>query len=388
MKELPQRFYSLDVLRGLGALVIVFNHWPNFFYYQFRGKTIDPALLPLYPILKPLYTDGWRAVDMFFCLSGFIFFWLYSEKIKSRFTTVKEFSILRFSRLYPLHLATLLLVAGGQILMWRIYGSWFVYDNNDVSHFISQLFFASALFGNSFNGPTWSVSVEILLYGMFFLVCRLKCIRWWQLLIYAGLGEFWVIHHGLNGGIARGVLSFFAGGFSFQVFLFLWGRRLSAPVFKVLGASTLLFWILIPLEAKNHYFYSCYQSLFGHEPMKVFAILRKVIFWVSQGACELLLFPLTLITLALWESRRGTLGRRLAILGDISYSTYLLHFPLQMLFVMGALALGISGTFFSSPIALLLFLAILIPISLGSYHCLERPAQSLFRSHLLGPQKK
>jgi peptidoglycan/LPS O-acetylase OafA/YrhL len=381
VNQLPQRFYSLDVLRGLGALVIVFNHWPNFFYYQ-GNLNGHQSQLPLYPLLKPLYTNGWRAVDMFFCLSGFVFFWLYSAKIKSRATPAKEFGILRFSRLYPLHLLTLLLVAGGQIIMFRIFGSWFVCGNNDRLHFVSQLFFVSSWWkgSTSFNGPVWSVSIEILLYILFFLVCRFNFIRWWHLLIYVCLGEFWFIHHGSWLMIARGILSFFAGGISYQIFLFLWRRHFSISFYKALAVATLLLWILIPLEAESNHLYAVFQSIFGHEHLH---FLGKILLRISQGSYELLLFPLTLVTLASWEARRGTLGRRFAILGDLSYSTYLLHFPLQLLFMLAAFGLGLPAVFFSSPLTMLLFFAVLIPVSLASHNFLERPAQSFLRSKLL-----
>ena len=106
----------------------------------------------------------------------------------------------------------------------------------------------------------------------------------------------------------------------------------------------------------------------------------------SGGLYELLLFPLTLLTLALWETRRGTLGRRLGGLGDISYSTYLLHFPLQIAFLWVANAAGISLSFFRSPLSLLLFFLVLIPASLACYHWFERPAQTFLRQKLL-PEK-
>ena len=104
----------------------------------------------------------------------------------------------------------------------------------------------------------------------------------------------------------------------------------------------------------------------------------------SAHAYALVLFPSTVCFLALWETHRGTLGRRAAILGDISYSTYLIHYPLQLLFVLlGSLA-GFQLSAFASPIAMLVFFLVLIPLSLCSYHYLERPAQSFLRKRLLG----
>lgn len=366
--------------------MVVFNHWPNFFYYQGVALSGNNEQLPLYPFLKPLYTNGWRAVDMFFCLSGFVFFWLYSAKIQSHMTTAKEFIVLRFSRLYPLHLLTLLLAAGGQMILLRMFGSWFVCGNNDGLHFIGQLFFVSAWWKGaaSFNGPVWSVSIEILLYILFFFVCRFNYVRWWQLLLYICLGEYLVIHHGDWLLIARGILSFFLGGMSFRVFLLFWRGHFSPSFCKVLATATVMLWILVPMEVENNCLYSVFQMIFGNDHLQFFG---KALLRISQGAYELLLFPFTLITLASWEARRGTLGRRFAILGDLSYSTYLLHFPLQLLFMMGAFALGVPAFFFYSPWAMLLFFALLIPLSLASYHFLERPAQSFLRSRLLPPLK-
>lgn len=55
-------------------------------------------------------------------------------------------------------------------------GSYFVYPNNDIKHFLLNLFFASSWSfesGHSFNGPIWSVSVEVLLHALFFFCSRL-----------------------------------------------------------------------------------------------------------------------------------------------------------------------------------------------------------------------
>src|SRR6185436_12525906 len=108
----PGRMHSLDALRGIAALAVVFWHWPHFFY---SGTTLaagfDREAQPFYEVFKIFYRHGILAVDLFFLLSGFIFFWLYAKTISARRLTPREFFVLRVSRLYPLHLVTLLLVA-------------------------------------------------------------------------------------------------------------------------------------------------------------------------------------------------------------------------------------------------------------------------------------
>jgi peptidoglycan/LPS O-acetylase OafA/YrhL len=72
-------------------------------------------------------------------------------------------------------------------------------------------------------------------------------------------------------------------------------------------------------------------------------------------------------------------ARRLAPLGDISYSIYLLHFPLQ-----AAFAAFLPRAFFSTPLALLSFFSVLIPLSVFTFHYFERPSQHLIRRLALG----
>src|SRR5204863_1842819 len=93
MKSAPERFHSLDVLRGLAALSVVFWHWQHFFQ---GGRSVPLERMPLLDGFFPLYAKGWLAVELFFSLSGFVFFWLYSRPIAERAVSGTEFFILRF----------------------------------------------------------------------------------------------------------------------------------------------------------------------------------------------------------------------------------------------------------------------------------------------------
>ena len=57
-------------------------------------------------------------------------------------------------------------------------------------------------------------------------------------------------------------------------------------------------------------------------------------------AFDFVLCPLTVLALALHEARAGGALRALAFLGDISYSTYLIHFPMQLALALLALRFG------------------------------------------------
>ncbi len=394
---LPAHFYGLDALRGVAALAVVFWHWQHFFLGRNAEHVagFDFSREPLYAVFAPLYTDGWRAVELFFTMSGFIFAWLYAAPIREGRVTARAFALLRVSRLYPLHLATLLFVAVAQWLVTRGTGMPFVYLWNDAYHFALHLVFANSWGlerGETFNGPTWSVSVEVLLYGLFFLTCRLGVRRWWQLAGVAAAGyalTAWASE--VNNGIARvgtGILCFYVGAIVFVAYRALWSRQPSRGARRGLAAATIAAWAFVPLNFSDRLV--PLWRLAGPHPLVTVAGHDVVLagLWRVAGrgryGFELLVFPLTILTLALWESARGPIGRRLRVLGDISYASYLVHFPLQLVVFGGAMALGLSRSVFYQPAALLGFFAALIPLSVATYRGFEMPAQRWMRARLLG----
>ena len=111
-------------------------------------------------------------MELFFCISGFIFFMFYFNRVSERSISPYKFFILRFSRLYPLHILTLICVAILGLVFFNLSDFYFIYTENDLKHFVLNTFLIShwgLQDGNSFNGPIWSVSIEIFLYGTFFL---------------------------------------------------------------------------------------------------------------------------------------------------------------------------------------------------------------------------
>ena len=89
----------LNGIKGIGAVIIAF-----FFHY---GNFLSVDLSPLYCTLtRNLCENGWLMVELFFMLSGIVFTLLYYPQINSGMKGI-EFTVLRISRLYPMHLFTL-----------------------------------------------------------------------------------------------------------------------------------------------------------------------------------------------------------------------------------------------------------------------------------------
>jgi peptidoglycan/LPS O-acetylase OafA/YrhL len=92
-----------------------------------------------------------------------------------------------------------------------------------------------------------------------------------------------------------------------------------------------------------------------------------------------LLFPLTIMAIAACHQILEPIARRLAWLGDISYASYLLHFPLQIIAALLADKFFAGRSVFYQPWTLLLFFAVLISVSLICHRWFERPMQQWLR---------
>lgn len=360
------RLESLDALRGIAALAVVFWHWQHFWFVGYRADaSFSRPAQPLYSIFYPLYERGFMAVDLFFTLSGFVFFWLYADAIGRRTVTARRFFDLRFSRLYPLHFATLLVVAGGQAIYFAANAEYFVYGFNDAYHFVLHLLFVPAVGwegGWSFNGPVWSVSVEALVYALFFVVClaaRGSVALLWLAVAAGAIGGF--------GGIeyepwSRGIGSFFVGGGVYLAYAWIVRRAAARRVAIAVGVLALLLWagVLVAL----------------HPAIRIEPSWAHALAYFPA----LVLFPCTVLAAALFETCVRNPVARLAFLGDASYGVYLWHFPLQLVWMLGAQRLGVAREAFLSPWMLAGFIACLLILALASHRGFEMPMQRRIRN--------
>lgn len=356
-----ERLYTLDTLRGIAALSVVFWHWQHFFYVGASPSGFDVARQPFFSALTPLYQYGDLAVQLFFSISGFVFFWLFAQGIATRKVTLRRFAVDRFSRLYPLHLATFLLVAALQQVYSTSHNSYFVYQLNDAYHALLNLLLAPAWGleqGWSFNAPIWSVSVEVLLYASFFAICLTG--RWRWVLAAAAFSLGLMLYPGVYK-VGSGLLCFYLGGIAYGVLELLRRKLGSGVALAVSTALALATW---------------YYQLRVAAAVDVYLIM-----------C--LCFPMSLAMLAAAGLHWPGLLRSTAWVGDISYASYLLHFPLQIVFALTLDQLGFAREIFYQPWVMLLFFAVLVPMSLACHRLLERPAQRYLRTRgLLGSHGK
>jgi peptidoglycan/LPS O-acetylase OafA/YrhL len=339
------RIASLDLLRGLAALAVVVWHW-NWLHFDPATGLVDfpPILdLPFHYIFYPIYKVGYLAVDLFFAISGFVFFHMYAERLANGQVTAREFSWNRFTRLYPLHLVTLLIVAVLQPIYHASHAAYFVYPDNSVTKFFLQLFMVSNWLPNSpysFNGPIWSVSIEILLYALFFVVARRGLAKSWYAVALVLIGSFLIAHANM---IGRGIMTFYIGALCY--FTFKDRREFKALAVAIVGAG-------------------------------IIQVVHRGL--ISRDAVVIILgVPAFVLAFSLNEKRLKWVTSNMSWLGDISYSSYLLHFPVMLALVTAGLKLNPS-----SHVQMVVYLAGIVLLSLICFHYFERPVQKRLRGFI------
>jgi peptidoglycan/LPS O-acetylase OafA/YrhL len=350
--ELKSRYD--DALRGIAALSVVFWHWQ--WLYSPPGEftpPVDPSIQPFFWLLAPLYRYGVWGVEMFFSISGFVFFYLYADAIAQRRVTLATFANYRFSRLYPLHLLTLLIVAALQAAYFSHHAAFFIYQINDLRHFIMQLFFASNWSPRSpysFNGPIWSLSIEVMLYAMFFVLALARLTYPVVIAALALVGALIIRDYAF---IGHGMLSFFSGGLCFYL-VRRWRTNHQIDWTAALSMAAVIIGATVIQRIKHGV-------------------------GLAETVAEVIAFPAIIVALSMNEDRLKPIMSRLRWLGNISYSSYLIHFPLALLLVTTAGYLGIVVNP-SAPWLLLAYLLVLMALSLLSFHYFEAPTQRLLRA--------
>jgi peptidoglycan/LPS O-acetylase OafA/YrhL len=368
MQHRPHHFYLLDLVRGLASLAVVVWHYQNFF----RPAPAVPmpvserAIQPFYSILWPLYEHGTNAVYLFFVLSGFVFFFNYRDAISDGTVSAYKFAVLRFSRLYPLHFVTLLIVAAVEFWAQATTGAFLIGNHYDLRHFILNLGFAShwgLQWGHSFNGPIWSVSVEIICYAVFFVLAATirKSIVYTMGMVLAGLALA-LSAKGTFLDIGWALYSFFAGGAAFAIYEHLHGKRAAS----VISATGLVAAIVLFLSV---------EISIGPRPDMVLNVPAKIVLF---GAC----FPAAILFLALLQSAYLSAGRSVRIIGDVTYSVYLLHFPIQLATLGIAAHFGLSIDY-TDPLAFTMYVGCVFLVSVPTFYLFERPVQTYLRRKLL-----
>jgi peptidoglycan/LPS O-acetylase OafA/YrhL len=164
-------YLPLDSIRGIAALSVAIHHviLMKVFLAAFSHKAwFDCAF----------FHNAWLFVDLFFVLSGIVISISYTDADFGKFS-FRDFMVRRLARIYPLHIVMLFailifrfarvgLVAAGLLAVTSPQ-----FEVNNAYTFVLNIFLLHSLgFVDylSWNGPSWSISVEFYTYILFALV--------------------------------------------------------------------------------------------------------------------------------------------------------------------------------------------------------------------------
>lgn len=348
------RIPGLDALRGLAAIGVAVHHY-HFYYHA--G--------PNHWILQPAYNGAGFFVELFFVLSGFLLTQVYLD--------IKNYKVLvirRLARLFPLQWLTLLLVALEQFLFTQAYGKPFIYKNNDWYHFFLNVLLLqeSGLQSDfSFNGPSWSISVEWIVNLLFF-----SLILYSRILLSAAL-VFAVACAGLLA-ISQPKLTVLTMSFGF-----LDTGLLRAGFGFFIGVVAAK--IVLLFQPKPNFLWDIVAI--GNAIVLIYFLSSKTV--NSQLHFQIVIVGLIMPMLVIACSKSKFISRFLSIrpltwLGDVSYAVYLIHFPLLIL---------IWGVRFHLPIqinsgeAIVCYVVFLGIVSHIVFNYFERPAQKMLRHYFI-----
>ena len=121
-------------------------------------------------VIPSIPPHGYMAVDVFFFLSGFIMAYTHLDDFKGlKFTNFPRFLRKRAARIVPLNLFVItMIVIMGQI-SWAVLGRNIIYPAGNLAvDLVSNALMLQGLgVGTNLNGPSWSISTEVVAYVLF-----------------------------------------------------------------------------------------------------------------------------------------------------------------------------------------------------------------------------
>lgn len=331
------RFTALDSWRGICALIVALFHFP------------------LVGAVKafPAVAHGYLFVDFFFVLSGFVIATAYEDRLTDE-DAGWRFVIRRFGRLWPLHALMLAVFVLAAVAKGEF--------GDDERHSLGAVFTNLALVHGlgvhddlTWNGPSWSISVEAVLYLLFALLAPMPK----RVVVYAAflvIGVVVLAFRAPNGmastfdfGAFRGLAGFFMG-----VLLTRFAARdlgTAGEIFAVLLAGTFVWLGKLTLLS---------PFVFG---------LVVYVFAYSSGAVG-----------------RTLTVKPAVLLGDWSYSVYMVHAAVGASLWAVASRIGLDsgreGLFAQSgnqeAMVVVGYLGVTVVISAVTYTLVEKPGREFF----------
>lgn len=309
-------FLPLDSVRGIAAISVVIHH-----------VVLMPTFLAAFPhnawVNWAFFRNAWLLVDLFFVLSGIVMSLSYAKADFGHFSP-REFMLRRLARVYPLHVAMLFamlmfrLARIGLVMAGLVAVAPAAFEvNNAYAFFLNVGLLHSLGFIDymSWNGPSWSISVEFYTYLIFGLVLLLAqrfgsikylyvcaallvACNWLAIVLVLGKKDLALI---FDFGILRCITGFFLGVLTVKAAVFL-PRTISPGLQGGFQFAALV---------------ACVAVVSISEAYPTLSFIAPLIFAVFLGS--LIAYPAAALVPGI------LVARPLVWLGRRSYSVYMVH---------------------------------------------------------------
>jgi peptidoglycan/LPS O-acetylase OafA/YrhL len=338
------RFEALDGWRGIAACMVAL------FHVRANGYISELELVK----------NAHLFVDYFFVLSGFVIAATYQERLARGFS-IWRFMLLRFGRLYPLHIAVLFAFVAFDMMRGQPQAE------NLFSALLPRVLLLHGLGmfeTRLWNIPSWTVSTEFVAYVAFALVVvalKGRSVRVFvAVVLLCPLVLYLQARDDATGyEMVRCLYGFSAGVLSWHLFR-CFPRAVPTGTLAELGAAAA---VLVFVSALGR---------------SAWAIASPAVF-----AAAVLIFA----------SQRGAVARVLAskpfvFLGTVSYSIYMVHFfvgarlgdALRLGKAAGVRAVDFIGVEkWAGDVLTMVYLVLVVLISSLTYRFIEAPARNWFR---------
>lgn len=351
-----ERFAFIHALRGLAALLVVWSHLSGFWLFS-TGKVSAIQNVWQQWVVEPFHVfqnGGHLGVVLFFLISGYII----------THTSLREdrvsFAIKRVLRIFPaLILASMVSFA---LLKFAQSNGTTLFGVNDGSiwHWLaSGVLFDGFLPGGRALDVTWTLIVEIAFYAITFALLGVSRVR--PLLSVWIMMGVWVVcsvlslEVGFLKGSANGVVLIYLGFLILGRIIYFWQRKLVSAGDAILSGSLTALLFLIFIETSEPGFLLAPGGWKGAEPIVSYAFAMIIFVAMMRLAPKKLVWPF-------------------GMLGDVSYSLYLLHLPVGITVLNLLARFGVPET-----LNTLIAIVVSIAVSWVAYRVVELPTQRLAR---------
>ena len=355
MCDKESRNYSLDLLKIIATVLLVFHHW----------QQVEKVTFPHVNFFGGRFYFGY-IVELFFILSGF-FMYRYISRIREGLT-FKNFFLKRYLRFFPLMAISAVTYEIVCIYYLRISGG---ADGDPLVTLWGTIIAALGIHSGwvftapnpAINNPTWYISVLLLCYIVFYYVTyltnRVNLSPWYCyiFLIFLGIGirTFNISLPFIMPKTGRGYTCFFWGVILAKLFV---DRK--RPISKTLYLFCIFITISIPL-------------------LIVFA--PNFISYGLDCTLTFLFYPALIILFSSPVFGKMFSFQWIGTLSRISFNVFIWHICGLCILDILRVQNIINGQL-TSPLAMIIFTACMFIVGTASHYLIEKPIDKMVQSRL------